>query len=97
MKCPSFFSDAEEILTILFFGGIPAGGGRPVSSGIAGRLIATAPCMHSRLLKKRPSAAFPSSFAVQRTSKYASRLRISGALHPDIFEQPGSAAFSAGS
>jgi hypothetical protein len=39
-------------------------------------------------LPKRPSAAFPSSFAVQRTIKYASRLRISGALHPGIFEQP---------
>jgi hypothetical protein len=39
-------------------------------------------------VEKRPSAALPSSFAVQRTSKYASRLRISWALHPDIFEQP---------
>jgi hypothetical protein len=39
-------------------------------------------------LPKRPSAACPSSFAVQRTRKYASRLRISGALRPDIFEQP---------
>jgi hypothetical protein len=39
-------------------------------------------------VEKRPSAAFPSSFAVQRTRKYASRLRISGALHLDIFEQP---------
>ena len=28
------------------------------------------------------------SFAVQRTQKYASRLRIPGALHPGIFEQP---------
>jgi hypothetical protein len=40
------------------------------------------------LLPKRPSAAFPLSFAAQRTSKYASRLRISGALHLGIFEQP---------
>ena len=40
-------------------------------------------------VEKRPSAAFPSSFAVQRTQKYASRLRISGALHLAIFEQPG--------
>jgi hypothetical protein len=35
-------------------------------------------------VEKRPSAAFPSSFAVQRTRKYASRLRISGALHLGI-------------
>jgi len=32
-------------------------------------------------------------FAVQRTSKYASRLRISGALHLDIFEQPAKGLF----
>jgi len=38
----------------------------------------------------------PFPFAVQRTIKYASRLRISGALHPDVFEQPGSATFSTG-
>jgi len=38
----------------------------------------------SRLLKNVRLLKFPSSFAVQRTSKYASRLRISGALHPDI-------------
>jgi len=48
-------------------------------------------------VEKRPSAAFPSSFAVQRTSKYASRLRISGALHLDIFEQPAKEPFSTGS
>jgi hypothetical protein len=47
-------------------------------------------------VEKRPSAAFPSSFAVQRTQKYASRLRISGALHPGIFEQPASKTFSTG-
>ena len=41
-----------------------------------------------KAVEKRPSAAFPSSCAVQRTGKYASRLRISGALHLDIFEQP---------
>jgi hypothetical protein len=44
--------------------------------------------MSIRLLKNARLLKFPSSFAVQRTSKYASRLRISGALHPDLFEQP---------
>jgi len=39
-------------------------------------------------VEKRPSASFPSFFAVQRTKKYASRLRISGALHLGVFEQP---------
>jgi hypothetical protein len=34
-----------------------------------------------------------SSFAVQRTGKYASRLRMSGALHPGIFEQPAKEFF----
>ena len=44
--------------------------------------------------EKRPSAAFPSSFVVAAYSaKYASidislGLRISGALHLGIFEQP---------
>jgi hypothetical protein len=41
----------------------------------------------------RPSAAFPSSCTVQRTNEYASRLRISGALHLDIFEQPANEPF----
>src|SRR5512137_2195345 len=45
-------------------------------------------CASSQAVEKRPAAAFPSSFAVQRTQKYASRLRSSGALHPDVFEQP---------
>jgi len=39
-------------------------------------------------LPKRPPAAFPSPFTIRRTSQYASWLRISGALHPGIFEQP---------
>jgi hypothetical protein len=60
-------------------------------------------CFADRLLKNARLLKFPSSFAVQRTQKYASRLRIgyaslhdsanSGALHPDIFEQPVSAYF----
>jgi len=45
-------------------------------------------------VEKRPSASFPSSFAVQRTQKYASRLRILGALHLGIFEQPAKETFS---
>jgi len=68
-------------------------------------------------VEKRPSAAFPSSFAVQRIPgtrsdpfglpehvpdasrlrQYASRLRISGALHLGIFEQPAKEPFSTGS
>jgi hypothetical protein len=44
-------------------------------------------------VEKRPSAVFPSSFAVQRTVKYVSRLRISGALHLGIFEQPAAETF----
>ena len=36
---------------------------------------------HYQAVEKRLSAVFPSSFAFQRTLKYASRLRISGALH----------------
>ena len=38
--------------------------------------------------EKRPSAALPSSFVVAAYSEYASLLRISGALHLGIFEQP---------
>ena len=46
--------------------------------------------------EKHPYAAFPSSFPVskhgagllRRTSKYVSLLRILGALHLGIFEQP---------
>jgi hypothetical protein len=39
-------------------------------------------------VEKCPAAAFSSSLAIRRTSQYASWLRISEALHPDIFEQP---------
>ena len=38
--------------------------------------------------EKHPSAALPSSFVVAAYAKYASLLRISGALHLGIFEQP---------
>ena len=48
----------------------------------------------SRLLKNAHLLKFPSSFTVQRTRKYASRLRISGALHLGIFEQPAKKTFS---
>jgi hypothetical protein len=43
----------------------------------------------SQTVEKHPSAAFPSSFAIRRTEQYASWLRISGALHLGIIEQPG--------
>jgi hypothetical protein len=49
--------------------------------------------VRQQAVEKRPSAVFPSSFAVQRTRKYASRLRISGALHLDIFEHPVKSLF----
>ena len=39
-------------------------------------------------VEKRPSAAFPSAFVAAMYYKYASLLRLSGALHTDIFEQP---------
>jgi len=42
----------------------------------------------NRLLKNARLHRFPHPSSLQRTSKYASFLRISGALHPDIFEQP---------
>jgi hypothetical protein len=39
-------------------------------------------------VEKRPSAAFPSSFVVAAYVQHASLLRISGALHLGIFDQP---------
>jgi hypothetical protein len=39
--------------------------------------------------------ATPHSSSLRRTAKYASLLRISGALHLGIFDQPGEKAFSA--
>jgi hypothetical protein len=38
--------------------------------------------------EKRPSAALPSSLVNAVPSRYAFFLRISGALHLDIFDQP---------
>ncbi len=43
----------------------------------------------SRLLKNVHLRRFPHPSSLQRTLKYASLLRISGALHLGIFEQPG--------
>jgi hypothetical protein len=43
----------------------------------------------SRLLKKGHLLRFPHPSSLQRTAKYASLLRISGALHLALFEQPG--------
>jgi hypothetical protein len=41
------------------------------------------------LLKNGRLLRFPHPSSLQRTAKYASRLRISGALHLALFEQPG--------
>jgi hypothetical protein len=41
-----------------------------------------------RLLKNAHLLRFPHPSSLRRTSKYASLLRISGALHLAIFEQP---------
>jgi len=42
----------------------------------------------SRLLKNAHLLRFPHPSSLRRTSKYASLLRISDALHLGIFEQP---------
>jgi hypothetical protein len=41
-----------------------------------------------RLLKKAHLLRYPHSQSLQRTSLYASLLKISGALHLDLFDQP---------
>jgi hypothetical protein len=41
------------------------------------------------LLKNGHLLRFPHPSSLRRTAKYASLLRISGALHLTIFEQPG--------
>jgi hypothetical protein len=41
-----------------------------------------------RLLKNAHLLRFPHPSSLRRTAKYASFLRISGALHLAIFEQP---------
>jgi hypothetical protein len=48
-----------------------------------------------RLLKNAHLLRFPYPSSLRRTSKYASFLRISGALHLGIFEQLEKFAFSA--
>jgi hypothetical protein len=46
-------------------------------------------CLFSnRPLKNAHLLRFPHPSSLRRTSKYASLLRISGALHLGIFEQP---------
>jgi hypothetical protein len=50
--------------------------------------------MSSRLLKNVHLLRFPHPSSLRRTSKYASLLRISGALHLGIFEQPAKNDFS---
>jgi hypothetical protein len=46
------------------------------------------------MLKNAHLRRFPHSSSLQRTCKYASLLRISGALHLGIFEHPGKNHFS---
>jgi hypothetical protein len=43
----------------------------------------------SKLLKNDHLLRFPHPSSLQRTAKYASLLRVSGALHLALFEQPG--------
>jgi hypothetical protein len=43
----------------------------------------------NRLLKNAHLLRFPHPSSLRRTAKYASLLRISGALHLGIFDQPG--------
>jgi hypothetical protein len=47
----------------------------------------------SRLLKNAHLLRFPHPSSLRRTSKYASFLRISEALHLGIFEQPAGMDF----
>jgi hypothetical protein len=49
------------------------------------------------LLKKAHLQRSPHPSSLQRTFKYASLLRISGALHLGIFDQPEKLSFSTGS
>jgi hypothetical protein len=48
------------------------------------------------MLKNAHLLRFPHPSSLQRTCKYASLLRISGALHLGIFEHPGKDRFSRG-
>ena len=48
----------------------------------------------SRLMKNAHLRRFPHPSSLRRTMKYASLLRISGALHLGIFDQPERANFS---
>jgi hypothetical protein len=48
-----------------------------------------------RLLKNGHLLRFPHPSSLQRTAKHASFLRISGAFHLTIFEQPEKDNFSA--
>jgi len=50
----------------------------------------------NRLLKNAHLRRSPHPSSLQRTSKYASLLRILGALHLGIFDQPEKLSFSTG-
>jgi hypothetical protein len=64
--------------------GLQAAEKRP-SAAYSGPLTVSRACQEL-LLVRRNGTPHPSS--LQRTSEYASLLRISGALHLGIFEQP---------
>jgi hypothetical protein len=49
--------------------------------------------IYSGLLKNTHLLRFPHPSSLRRTSRYASFLRISGALHLGIFEQPAKIEF----
>jgi hypothetical protein len=49
--------------------------------------------LSSRLLKNAHLRRYPHSSLLRRTSMYASLFGISGALHPDVFEQPEQQVF----
>jgi hypothetical protein len=75
-----------------------AGAMRDAGGGTLPALIAFGPrtsCgVHDRLLKNAHLRRFPHPSSLQRTFKYASLLRISGALHLSVFEQPERNEFS---
>ncbi len=50
-------------------------------------------CFQNARLRHFPHPSPFNVHQIQRTSKYTSRLRISGALHTDVFEQPVSVTF----
>ena len=81
-------SKAFSLVCLFRFGEIPAF--IPVATeSLRGEKIGERPFLNfSRLLKKAHLLRFPHLSSLRRTLKYASFLRISGAWHLGIFEQP---------